>query len=140
MRVLIVLTLGPAGCLVASYLMARFLVASNGGFGAGDISPFIYTTLYFAVVLLLPSLLLMLFLRNLHIVNRIWISMLTGALLGFLWTVFNRWMLGPWFGAWSFAVLYCWIVGGAVGMLPVTICSKTPNKTTASRYSPLVPP
>ncbi len=54
-----------------------------------------------------------------------WISVLLGGLAGFGWTLFNLEMLGPWFGAWSFNVLYCWIVGGAIGILVVALLGQS---------------
>src|SRR5687768_3538172 len=39
-----------------------------------------------------------------------------GAILGVGWTMLNRWLLGPWFGAWSLPVLLCWSMGGALGL------------------------
>ena len=124
LRVLLISALVPAGCLLGSYATARVLVGLNGGFGAGDISPFVYSTVPFAVVLLLLSFLFVVFFRKLHPLNRVWLTLVVGTAAGFLWTVFNRWMLGPWFGAWSFAVLYCWMVGGALGMVGVSMLSK----------------
>jgi hypothetical protein len=123
LTVLLISALVPTGCLLGSYAMARLLVGLNGGYGAGDISPFVYSTVPFAVVLLLLSLLFVVLSRKLHPINRVWLTLVIGTATGFLWTVFNRWMLGPWFGAWSFAVLYCWMVGGALGMVGVSMFS-----------------
>jgi hypothetical protein len=39
-----------------------------------------------------------------------------GILIGFLWTLANAWLLGPWFGAWSLPVVLCWCVGGLLGL------------------------
>jgi hypothetical protein len=100
--------------------MARTLVAANGGFGAGDISAFVYSTVPFAAALLLMSLVILVLPKR-HPIFRVAVALIIGALSGFIWTVFNRWMLGPWFGAWSFPVLYCWMVGGAFGLVGAAV-------------------
>jgi hypothetical protein len=89
----------------------------NGGFGKGDISAFFVSTIPFGIVLLLFSLVALPFFSRLPLGFRITVGLIAGILSGFLWTILNRWMLGPWFGAWSFPVLYCWIIGGVVGFV-----------------------
>ena len=108
-------------CIGASYLVAKILLTLNNGFGAGDMSAFLYWTALFAVALLLPALSFALLSRNVRTINRIWIGVLSGGVAGFGWTLLNLAMLGPWFGAWGFNVLYCWIAGGAVGILAVAL-------------------
>lgn len=108
-------------CFVASYLVARILLILNNGFGAGDMTAFLYWTSYFAGLLLLPSLLFAIIFRNARTINRVWVGILLGALAGFGWTLLNLWFLGPWFGAWSFNVLYCWVLGGAFGILALAL-------------------
>ena len=112
-------------CFVASYLVARFLLRLNNGFGAGDISAFLYWTALFAVSLLLPSVLFGILLRDAGTLNRVWVGILLGSLAGLGWTYLNLGLLGPWFGAWSFNVLYCWIVGGVLGILTVALIGRT---------------
>lgn len=121
LRLLLTTSVVPAGCLIGSYVMARVLVALNGGFGAGDVPAFFYSTLPFAVVLLLPALVVLVFLRRVLPVIRVALALAVGVASGFIWTVFNRWMLGPWFGAWSFPVLYCWVFGGVLGIVGATM-------------------
>jgi hypothetical protein len=120
-KTILLFPIASVACLGASYLVARIFLLLNHGFGAGDLSAFLYWTSLFAVVLLLPGLLFALLLRNARTFNRVWIGVLLGGLAGFGWTLLNRAMLGPWFGAWSFNVLYCWIVGGATGILIVAL-------------------
>ena len=111
MKLLVTLLVVPAACLVGSYAMARALVAANGGFGGGDVSTLVYSTVPFAAVLLLVSFVLLVLPKR-HLILRLALALIIGATSGFIWTVYNRWMLGPWFGAWSFPVVYCWMVGG----------------------------
>jgi hypothetical protein len=96
----------------------------NHGFGTGDLNAFAYWTLLFAIFLILPADLFTVSLRNLRTINRVGIGILFGGLLGFGWTVLNRWFLGPWFGAWSFNVLYCWLAGGALSMCAAALIDR----------------
>ena len=110
-------------CVLASYLCARVLLRLNNGFG-GDMSAFLYWTSLFAVSLLLPSALFAILLRNARTINRVWLGILLGGLAGLGWTYLNLGFLGPWFGAWSFNVLYCWIDGGVFGILTVALIGR----------------
>ncbi len=112
-------------CLGASYLVAKILLALQSGFGAGDLSAFLYWTVLFAVALLLPAVAFALLTRNARTINRVWIGVLVGGVSGFGWTLLNLGMLGPWFGAWSFNVLYCWIAGGAPGTLACALLGRS---------------
>ncbi|HEY8186332.1 MAG TPA: hypothetical protein VIF64_09700 [Pyrinomonadaceae bacterium] len=117
----IAFALASAICFVVSYLAARILLVLNNGFGAGDLTAFVLWTIFFAMSLLLPAALFAILLRNVRTINRVWIGILFGGLAGFGWTALNLWFLGPWFGAWSFNVLFCWIAGGTFGMLGVAL-------------------
>lgn len=112
--------LASIACLGASFVVAKILLAVDG-FGSGDTIGFLYWTSLFAVALLLPALGFTLLLRHARMVHRVWFGVLLGGLAGFGWTLFNLWILGPWFGLWDFNVLYCWIVGGAAGILVVAL-------------------
>ena len=118
---LLVVPLVPLACLISSYIAARVFLGSNGGFGAEDIRAFLFYTVPFSVALVMLSFGLSVLLIDVRPAPRIIVALIVGASAGFLWTIINRWMLGLWFGAWSFPVLYCWIVGGAIGMLTGTI-------------------
>ena len=108
-------------CTGASYLVARIFLSLQNGFGSGDLWAFLYWTVIFSIVLLLPALAFVLLSRNMRTINRVWIGTLLGGVAGFGWTLLNLMMLGPWFGAWSFNVLYCWIAGGAIGILALAL-------------------
>jgi hypothetical protein len=96
----------------------------NDGFGRGDVSAFFVSSIPFGIVLLILSLVVLPFMSNLPATVRMAVGLVIGILSGFLWTLFNRWMLGPWFGAWSFPVLYCWVVGGVVGFVGAIVVQK----------------
>lgn len=112
--------LASIACLGASFIVAKILLAMYG-FGSGDTIGFLYWTSLFAVALLLPALVFTLLVRHARMFHRVWIGVLLGGLAGFGWTIFNLWILGPWFGLWDFSVLYCWIAGGAAGILVVAL-------------------
>jgi hypothetical protein len=115
-------------CVGASYLVAKIFLALQNGFGAGDLSTFLYWTVLFAIALLLPALAFAFLSRNARTINRVWIGVLLGGVAGFGWTLLNLAMLGPWFGAWSFNVLYCWIAGGAFGILAVALLGQSQRR------------
>jgi hypothetical protein len=97
----------------------------NNDFGAGDMPAFLYWTALFAISLLLPAVLFGVLLRKAGTINRLWVGILLGGLAGLGWTYLNLGFLGPWFGAWSFNVLYCWIAGGVFGILTVALIGRT---------------
>ena len=47
LRTVLVVPTVPLACLISSYVAARVFVGSNGGFGAGDIRPFVFYTVPF---------------------------------------------------------------------------------------------
>jgi hypothetical protein len=120
-RLLISIPIAAVVCAGVSYLVARILLASRNGFGSSDLPAFMYWTVMFAVLLSVLALAFAYLMRNFRTINRVWIAVLIGGVAGFGWTLLNLVMLGPWFGAWSFNVLYCWIAGGAFGFLAVAI-------------------
>jgi len=124
LKMVATLLLGSVVCFAASYLVARLLLRLNNGFGAGDMSAFLYWTVLFSAALLLPAIAFAILLRNVRTINRVWVGVLLGGLSGFGWTFLNLGLLGPWFGAWSFNVLYCWIAGGAFSILAVSLVGR----------------
>jgi hypothetical protein len=45
------------------------------------------------------------------------LALIVGAGCGVLWTILVRFQLGPYFGAFSFPVIYFWMFGGFSGLL-----------------------
>jgi hypothetical protein len=125
---IVALAVASAICFAGSYLTARILLVLNNGFGTGDLTAFVPWTFFFAISLLMPAALFAIVVRNLRTINRVWIGILFGSIVGVGWTVLNLGFLGPWFGAWSFNVLYCWIAGGAFGMLGVALIGSADHR------------
>lgn len=112
------LLLGSATvCLLVSIFVAVMKIAVNGGFGASDLRPFILWTLPFAVVITSLKKGLISIFGRLSLIYRYVVASVLGIIGGTLWTYLVALSLGPWFGAFSFPVLICWIVGGASGMV-----------------------
>ena len=122
--IILVFTIATAVCFVTSYVVAKILLILNNDFGAGDMSAFLYWTACFAVALLFPAVLFAFLTANTRTIHRLSFSVLFGGLAGFGWTLLNRWFLGPWFGAWSFNVFYCWVLGGVFGILTVAFLAR----------------
>lgn len=118
MKTLIVLLLAAAAFHVGAVLMAVAFLVGNRGFGAGDLGALCFWTL----VMTGPVLALGAGHARGAPPGR-WLAahgvVLAGVGIGFLATLGVRAMLGPWFGAFSFPVLYCWVVGAvaACGVL-----------------------
>src|SRR6266550_4511685 len=112
-------------CLVAATLVAVSTITLNQGFGAGDLWAFLFWSLpLVGIIAGIASVLMNLYCR-LNVFIRIIVAALAGALSGLVWTFFVAVFLGPWFGAFSFPVLFCWIAGGASGMIGSTLaCSR----------------
>jgi hypothetical protein len=102
-------------CLVASAFVATISIVRNSGFGIGDLWPFLFWSIPFAVGIASMNF-TKLFCRP-HPLLRYFVPVFVGITAGILWTVIVRVFLGPWFGAFSFPVLFCWIAGGASGMI-----------------------
>jgi len=128
----LILPLASLTCFLASYVCARVFLSRQDDFGAGDLQAFFLWTAYFAILFLLPAGVFSALLQKLRLVNRVGFCIVLGAFLGFAWTIVNRWFLGPWFGAWSFPVLYCWIVGGVAGILTIVLLSR-PHEVGGAR-------
>src|SRR5688572_14915511 len=115
-RRLVFSVLSAIVAVAVAYSIAEAWAWSREGFGRGDLSALWLWNAPFGLGLLVVSLLCAgPFLRG----DFLWsvvLPLVTGALYGFAFTVLNRAWLGPWFGAWSFPVLYCWVAGGAVGL------------------------
>jgi hypothetical protein len=104
-------------CFGISALMAGAEVAFNGGFGASDILPFLIWTLPFAGVIALSKEKLTNSVRRLSILVRYAVAVAAGIAAGLLWTYIVAFFGGAWFGAFSFPILSCWVVGGASALI-----------------------
>jgi len=111
-------------CFVSSYLVALLCIRLNNGFGTGDIPVFLGWTFAFSLAVLLLTIPIALLIRKLGRFTRLSIAVVAGAIAGFCWTLLNYGFLGPWFGAWSFSVVDCWIAGGVIGIITVALPGK----------------
>jgi hypothetical protein len=103
--------------LFVSCSVAIAFINMNQGFGSSDLWTFIFWTIPFVGLMAgitSPSIKLY---RRLSFAIRLIVAVIIGALVGFLWTYIVATFLGPWFRAFSFPVLYCWIVGGISAMV-----------------------
>lgn len=104
-------------CLAASMSLAAAKVALQSGFGAGDLMPFLFWTIPLSVAIGLVKTGLVAALRGRSSVVAHAVSGIVGVVVGVFWTFLVASWLGPFFGAFSFEVLTCWIVGGASGLI-----------------------
>jgi hypothetical protein len=113
----------PFVCLAVSMLLASAKVAIRGGFGASDLIPFLVWTIPLSLVgaLIRHGLDSLLRLQSAPLTYTL--SGVAGIISGVLWTYLVALWLGPYFGAFSFEVLPCWIVGAASALIMTTTYS-----------------
>jgi hypothetical protein len=100
---------------LVSGTFALLLLAQNRWFGAGDLRAFVVYSAGLALLLgVVAAGVTPMFWKWSP-----WSGYVGGALLGlgagYVFALGNLLLLGPWFGAWSFPVLECWLAGGLAG-------------------------
>jgi hypothetical protein len=126
--------IAPVASFATAWGIAAAIVASNGGFGAGDLPEFAFWSLP-------PALLLHPLVARLDSVSARWhagLVFLAGgavaAVLALAWAQLVALALGPYIMAFSFPVVLCWLAGSTIG-LAVGLVRHRPQ---AGQLSPLV--
>lgn len=102
---------GTAAFLGVAALAALVLFAARRWFGIGDWRAIAFWSLVIAVPMTPSAWCLARCLRNADRGWR-WVGIVVaGTLAGYAATAGVAWILGPWFGAFSIPVLYCWVAG-----------------------------
>lgn len=91
-------------------------VAANEWFGSGDVRAFAIWSGPFALWLAAVALLTRGWLHGLARIQRVVLSGLVGLVFGFVWTIAMALAMGAWVGAFSFPVLFLWMLGGLSAM------------------------
>lgn len=101
--------------MTASTLVAVAYVVTNDGFGKGDVKGFsIITFVFSAISLSLYGLLNKLFSRFNSFISLL-LTIITSAIQTVIF-VYTTWFIyGPWIGAFSFPITYCWLTGTTLG-------------------------
>jgi hypothetical protein len=97
-----------------SVILAALYVASNDGFGKGDIDGFAFYSALFAGGLLLVFLAVRPLIQGRQSPGRAIGGLIAGTIAGFLGTFAVAIGMGGWMGAFSFPVLYIWTAAAAV--------------------------
>jgi len=104
-------------------LVAVGFVAANDGFGKGDIKGFSFITLFLSVVSIsLYGLLNKLFSRYNPTVSLL-LTVLASVLQAILFLYTTWFVYGPWIGAFSFPIVYCWLAGTSLGNFYILVNS-----------------
>ena len=126
--------IAPVASFATAWGVAAAIVATNGGFGAGDLPEFAFWSLP-------PALLLHPLVARLATVSARWHAAVAflaaggvAAVLALAWTQIVGLALGPYILAFSFPVALCWLAGSAVG-LAVDLVRHRPQ---LGQFSPLV--
>ena len=88
-------------------------------YGTGDLPAFLFWTLGLSLMLFFLTALLTQTTHGRSTLIKSVTWLLLGPLVGFAWTLFVAFALGPWMGAFSFPVLYCWVGGATFAALAV---------------------
>lgn len=134
-KVFIIASLACAG---TSMLVAVTSVATNRGFGARDLWPFLTWTIAFAAILALIAHTLVHTLAKVPVFARYCLAGAAGIVAGVLWTYAVGQLLGPWVGAFSLPILFCWIGGGASGMIVATLYREKTRRRAALIAIPVI--
>ena len=102
-------------CAGSSFLAQQIYVASRHGFGAGDVWAFLLWLMPLSVIT--GGVAVALGGSTLRPVLRHTLSVIFSLVGGFLFTWGVAMFLGPWFQAFSFPVLYFWMLGPLLGLL-----------------------
>ena len=111
-------------CVVAALIPQQLYVLSRNGYGAGDLYAFMFWSVAFALLLGAFGLGWARLTSGLPLIARGLLGGIVGAGSGLLWTIVVRLLLGPWFGAFSFPVVYFWMIGGCFGLLFASVFGK----------------
>ena len=103
--------------VVASFLWALGFLVGNDWFGVSDLLSFGFLTFPFGILSYLGSGVFVRATRRLPRRLQLALSFVGGVTLGLCFTLAVSNLLGPYFGAFSFPVLLCWMFGGGVGLL-----------------------
>ncbi len=108
---------------VAGMLAAVLNVAARRGYGAGDLQAFATWLVPLALIVPRAAAGFAEWSAPWPAVPRLIVATGIGALLGAVWSFAIAAALGPWFGAFSFQVAYCFMVAGVAGMAAPLVAS-----------------
>lgn len=96
---------------------------SNDGFGQGDIQPFaIHSTILSVISLLLVNIYIWLF-SKVNLVIGLILAVIFSAVQTLLFVILVWLVFGPWIGAFSFPIHWCWLSGTAIANIYLLIIS-----------------
>ena len=114
-------------CMFSSLVLQQLYVALRKGFGAGDVYAFLIWGTPFSLLLGVLALVFVCVTQRIVVFLRIIFALFLGAACGIAWTIVVLFLLGQWFMAFSFPVIYFWMVGGIAGMLFASIYAARRN-------------
>lgn len=102
---------------LAAQAFAAASVYTNDGFGSGDLHSFRYWNVRFGAATTVVAAASLPTLRRWRRGFSTATAIGLGVAIGYAFTYYNWKMLGDWFRAWSFPVLFAWVFGAVVGLL-----------------------
>ena len=120
MKKLKIFSVAAIAFLTTSLATAVVFLSANHWFGLGDLTAF----LFWSTLLAIPSAsVATVYGRLATRLNRyvaVIVALVAGVILGYASTLVVWKILGPWFGAFSFPVFYCWMAGAIAACLTAT--------------------
>lgn len=100
-------------CLIAVVIV----LTRQDWFGKGDTYSFVFWTIPFAVAISISGEAFLSLFRKANFLSGILFIIIISIIIAVVWTYCTALVLGPWIGAFSFPILYLWIVGGFIQLL-----------------------
>ena len=116
MRAIVTALISAFIAVLVAFVVAFLLLAFNHWFGVEDLTAFGGWSLPFAFLVAVLSLAFARISKRRSRKFRYVVGALVGLVAGFGYTYGVALMLGPWFAAFSFPVLYCWMAGAVAGI------------------------
>jgi hypothetical protein len=111
--------------IALSSLTGIAFLAVNSWFGAADLEVFVDWSIFFALITACIAALVRLLLSSQNVGLRYTVASAIGLTSGYAFTSMVAWQLGSWFAAFSFPVIFCWMLSGLGSMLfTVSVASR----------------
>ena len=124
MKKLITFAVPALTFIVAALVVAVGFLAKQSWFGAGDLRAFAFWSALLSLGIATGALGYARIAARWNRYLAAAVSVLAGALLGYFSTLLVWKALGPWFGAFSFPVFYCWLAGAILACVVATTREK----------------
>ncbi len=115
-----------------SALSAIFFLWNQDWFGKGDLTAFLYYSVAHSIMVGIFTYLNSKIVTMKQLFLRIICAVLVALLLAMGWTLGLAYIvLGPWIGAMSIPIFYCWLISGSLTLVTASVLNRSPQTITA---------